>query len=292
MKLNWLAASWRKLRRRFGTKATFQMDDASTALLEELHSILDRRTSLDALSSLITTLDNEAPKLAIAEAAIGIDSSALLRIASHRRGEDLIDYLGASHKAPLVLPGQTVQEFWNNELSAVPTVSKILSSSFRRFKDEVDKLDQDFEQLKEKLSSILDEFENKHGHIYSRTTVRKTLSLMKTLDSRARVPFVPRSFFTAVSTQRDSTKTPPGFKDQGDGDFFVWVDLLFGLKQAQNAGDTFSAVILVTNDTKTDWGRTGATHPLLVAEAHALLGVPFETWTLEQFAESVSDSSS
>lgn len=257
--------------------------------LRELFLTLDRGVAIQPLPALIDNLEGglNSSSLDISKLAVGIDSSAFLRIASHNKGEDLIDYFSANHKGPLILPGQTIQEFWNNELSAVDTVSKILDGSFKKFKTDIDKLDHDFEDLKYNLQGILDSFQSDHGHVYSHSTVRKTLSLMQTLNSRARIPFAPRSYFSCLAKQRQMTKTPPGFKDSGDGDFFVWVDFLFGLKQAKDEGEIFERAILVTNDTKIDWGRPGLTHPILVAEAHAFLGVPFETWTLTKFAEKV-----
>jgi len=255
------------------------------ALLEELKAKLDREASIDALPALIDAIDGGNQSDTFQNAAIGIDSSAFLRIASHPKGEDLIDYFGATHSCPLILPGQTVQEFWNNELSAVDTVAKILAGSFDRFKKDLDRLDSDFGDLRNSLEATLNSFRDDHGAVYSEATVRKTLSLLNALQLKARVPFVPRTSFRPLAEQRQMTKTPPGFKDPGDGDFFVWVDFLLGLKQAQSAGEAFDHAILLTNDTKPDWGRPGATHPILVAEANAIVGVPFETWTLKRFAE-------
>ena len=55
------------------------------------------------------------------------------------------------------------------------------------------------------------------------------------------------------------------------------------------AGATPSKLILVTNDGKIDWCREGEAHPVLCAEAKALLGVDFEIWTLDKFAVSVAN---
>lgn len=55
------------------------------------------------------------------------------------------------------------------------------------------------------------------------------------------------------------------------------------------AGATPSKLILVTNDGKIDWCREGEAHPVLCAEAKALLEVDFEIWTLDKFAASVAN---
>lgn len=286
--LNRLEEIWQKLQQIFGIETSAgSMIEVENALLESLKSKLDREAPIDALAALIDAIDGGNQSDTFQNAAIGIDSSAFLRIAHHPKGEDLIDYFGATHSGPLILPGQTVQEFWNNELSAVDTVAKTLSGSFDRFKKDLAKLDSDFGDLRNSLENALDAFRDDHGAVYSEATVRKTLSLLNTLQSKARVPFAPRTYFRPLAEQRQMTKTPPGFKDPGDGDFFVWVDFLLGLKHAQSAGEVFDKAILLTNDTKADWGRPGATHPILVAEAHLIVGVPFETWTLKKFAEKV-----
>lgn len=283
---NRLEEIWLKLQQKFGTETSPSfVNTMDSALLEELKAKLDREASIDALPALIDAIDGGNQTEAFQNAAIGIDSSAFLRIANHPKGEDLIDYFGATHSCPLILPGQTVQEFWNNELSAVDTVAKTLAGSFDRFKKDLDKLDSDFGDLRGSLENALNSFRDNHGAVYSEATVRKTLSLLNALQAKARVPFAPRTAFRPLAEQRQMTKTPPGFKDPGDGDFFVWVDFLLGLKQAQNAGEAFEKAILLTNDTKPDWSRPGATHPILVAEAHAIVGVPFETWTLKKFAD-------
>jgi hypothetical protein len=114
---------------------------------------------------------------------------------------------------------------------------------------------------------------------------------LEVVQKRARVSFASRVAFAEIALHRKRTKTPPGFKDEGDGDFFVWVDLLSGLQQAQEAGETFAKVVLVTLDRKIDWMREGAAHPILVSEVRALFGVPFEIWNIDQLASEVASSS-
>ncbi|MFD1157546.1 PIN-like domain-containing protein [Roseovarius aestuarii] len=279
---------WPKLLQKFGIETSAGLvNEMDLALLEEIKAKLNREISIDALPALIDAIDGGNQSDTFQNAAIGIDSSAFLRIANHPKGEDLIDYFGATHSCPLILPGQTIQEFWNNELSAVDTVAKTLAGSFDRFNKDLDRLDSDFSDLRNSLQTALDSFRDDHGTVYSEATVRKTLSLLNALQSKARVPFAPRTSFRPLAEQRQMTKTPPGFRDPGDGDFFVWVDFLLGLKQAQSAGEVFDKAILLTNDSKPDWGRPGSTHPILVAEANAIVGVPFETWTLKKFADKV-----
>lgn len=91
-----------------------------------------------------------------------------------------------------------------------------------------------------------------------------------------------------LATHRKRTKTPPGFKDDGDGDFFIWVDLLTGLQLARASSRQFSRAVLVSGDRKLDWSRNGIAHPILVAEVRALLNVPFEIWPTQKLADAVA----
>ena len=43
---------------------------------------------------------------------------------------DLRDYLETSHAGPLVLPGQVVQEFWNNTVAVIDTVSRSVKKKY------------------------------------------------------------------------------------------------------------------------------------------------------------------
>lgn len=118
--------------------------------------------------------------------------------------------------------------------------------------------------------------------------IRKTLALLETLAKKASTPYAPRLRFQGIAALRKSTKTPPGFRDEGDGDFYIWVDFLTGLQKAQSDKQAFSRVVLVTMDRKIDWSRAGVAHPILVAEVKALLNVPFEIWTIDRLAKEIA----
>ena len=98
----------------------------------------------------------------------------------------------------------------------------------------------------------------------------------------------PRAPFQEIGALRKRTRTPPGFRDDGDGDFFIWVDLLTGLLDAQVRGDKYGRVALVSLDKKVDWSRAGIAHPILVAEVRTLLNVPFEIWTIDKLATEIA----
>jgi len=251
-------------------------------------SVLDRQVACDALGALVSALKPEPSKIELHETAIGLDANAFLRLAGHAKSVDIIDYLGTRHNGPLVLPGQAIQEFWNNQLQVVDTVAASLRKQFEGFKASLAKVDRIFETYTGQIDALLDQFSAEHGHVYDEATVRRTLSLLEVLTKKATVAYVQRMLFRDIGELRKRTKTPPGFKDEGDGDFFIWVDLLAGLLDAQVKGQKFKRVTFVSLDKKVDWSRAGMAHPILVAEMQALLNVPFEIWTISDLADEIA----
>ncbi|MEZ5829673.1 MAG: hypothetical protein R3D05_00665 [Dongiaceae bacterium] len=255
---------------------------------KRLIEVLDRQVRCDSLNALVSAMKSESSTIALKDTAIGLDSSVFLRLAGHSKSVDIIDYLSSRHSAPLILPGQAIQEFWNNQLHAVETVAATLKKQFDTFKASLSKVDQDFGSYAGQIDALLDEFSVEHGHVYDEATVRKTLSLLEVLAKKGSVTYAPRAMFDAIGGLRKRTKTPPGFKDDGDGDFYIWVDLLTGLLEAQVKGEKYQRVVLVSLDKKVDWSRAGMAHPILVAEIRSLLDVPFEIWTIERLATEVA----
>lgn len=271
-----------------------EQSERSMNRLDLLERVLDRNhpvATLQALRAALAGRSVEAKRgRSLSSLAFGLDTNILLRIgkADHKT-TDLFDYLVTSHQGPLILPGQVVQEFWNNTISVVDTVAKSLKKRFDDLQRDIARtgMHDDFEQ---RFRDLLSEYEEHYGFIYDPRTVEKFAEFFEMLESKARVAYVPRSRFERLVSMRSSTKTPPGFKDDGDGDFFVWADFLLGLLESRAAGAEFTGVVLITEDTKADWSSGGSAHPILVAEVAALLEVPLETWTLEKFNRSLGEA--
>ena len=257
---------------------------------KRLLEVLDRRIACEALNSLVSALQPVPSSLPLSETAIGLDANAFLRIPTHAKAEDIIDFLSAAHTAPLIIPGQAIQEFWNNQLQAVDTVASSLQKKFDAFRVELSKLDPQFGEFVLRIQESLNEFSAEYGHVFDEGLRRKTASFLKLLETRALVPYAPRLRFQELAAQRKRTRTPPGFKDDGDGDFFIWVDLLTGLQLARARSHSFSRAVLVSGDRKIDWSRNGVTHPILVAEVGALLNVPFEIWPIQKLADAIASA--
>jgi len=114
----------------FGIRRQGAESTSDEALHEELSALLDRKTSVESLATLVKAMDPpEKAAVVLSEVAIGLDSSVFLKLGDPRYSADISDYLESEHKGPLILPGQAIQEFWNNHLGAVLTLSQTLKKN-------------------------------------------------------------------------------------------------------------------------------------------------------------------
>lgn len=257
--------------------------------LEQIIEVLDRRipasgpSAVKALSSAMSTPQGEGKD--IKHAAFTIDSSALLRMARDPKNYDVIDFL-LTLDTPTVLPGQTLQEFWNNRLEYVHTIGSEFSKRFAPFQDYIKRSAGKFGTLEQELNDWLNKVEEEFLHRYDEPTARSVSKLISLLEGNILCDFAPRELLSHVAEQRKKTKTPPGFRDSADnyGDFYVWTDTLYSLQiYATNRGGVdFNQVILISNDQKLDWISHDIPHPALTSEIACLFHVPFQIWTYEK----------
>ncbi len=76
--------------------------------LQKVIDVLDRRVGIPALEALVSAVKGSNIEVALATSAIAIDANVFLRIPSHRKSSDIMDYLTGVHQNPLVVPGQTI----------------------------------------------------------------------------------------------------------------------------------------------------------------------------------------
>jgi len=264
------------------------IDPATKDALERLEAVLDRRIEIAAIVALANAVNGRLRKPPnVKRVAIGVDSSVFMRMATDRRSADILDYL-PRHEAPLIIPGQVIQEFWNNQLRVVETVSDAVKRRFDALAVEMRKVDAGFGDFEQHMLEMLGRFQSEYGYVYDENTRNNVAKMLAILQDGAFCTFVPRTDFSRLAESRKRTRTPPGFKDDMDGDFFVWADFLFGLLVCASRGESFEQVVLLTNDRKVDWSAAGTPHPLLSAEVDALFGVPFDLWTLDEFAGEIA----
>lgn len=250
---------------------------------KRLARVLDRGEEIDSLTALIDAV-NAKPDLRddsfeFQDTAIGLDTNVFLRIADDTNS---VDYLSSNHKAPVIIPGQSIQEYWNNRPNAQSSLTNELKTKFGKFKKCMEKFDDRFDDYVTKFDNLIKEFTKEHGPMYDKNFIQKVNSMLSAFNEKENVivPYVSRALFEGITTQRQKTKTPPGFRDgnYNDGDFYIWVDLLKGIHLAQLKNKTFNRVVLVTDDEKSDWSQSKIAHPILVAEMKVLFDVPFEIW--------------
>lgn len=256
----------------------------------DLTALLERRSGFDPLGGLIDALDPAPIEIPLGQIAIVFDTSAILRLPSLGKSDDIVDYLRTKHTGPVVVPGQVVQEFWNNHGNFIRTAAANLRQKVQDLKGAVEGLGSDVSEFAGKLDSVMDEFELAYGNVYEEGIARKTRTVLGALREKAIVSFANRDRFYRFADQRQKTKTPPGFQDAGDGDFFIWLDALSGLHSARSKRQRFSGVALVSFDKKKDWLSNGIPHPLLASEIKALFGAKFMVWDLNRLVTEVTEA--
>jgi hypothetical protein len=250
----------------------------STAASDAVRGVLARQVSVPALSALRGAISaHQSLPGSDKTIAFGFDSGVLLRLL---RSTEALDYLGGRHQGPLILPAQTVQEFWNNQVAVILTKAASVRRKFDDLDKELRELADEFEEFRDAIHAVLESFEERFGDVYSERTVQGIVGMIEVLQEKCLFSQPARDGFLEMAESRKRTKTPPGFKDAGDGDFFVWVEFLCGLGEVRAADIEFHTAVLLTEDRKADWSQGGRAHPVLAAEVAAVAGVPLEIWDL------------
>lgn len=253
-----------------------------------LLNVLTRAVPIPALEALSIAVKGARPEPKLDESAIVIDANVFLRIPAHRKSSDIMDHLVLVHQMPVVIPGQVIQEFWNNHLAATDSVYRKVSTKHADILREVGKFEDAGVANISKITEALEEFKESNEHVFDPEIIGKASSFLDRLPGKAMVPFFPRALLSDLALTRKKSKTPPGFRDEGDGDFLVWVDMLWGLSEAKLEGAQFANVILLTYDSKPDWVRGTMPHPILIAEAKAALEAEFYIWNLDKLSEEIA----
>lgn len=253
-----------------------------------LRSVLSWDVPIPALESVTRALSvSKRPQVITRNAAICFDSNVFLNLGKGRTGADLVDYFGGLHQGPIILPNQVLLELWNNQLNGVEEYVGRLSREFRQLSTSIQEIDPGYSTLKDGASHLVQTFQEDFGHLLDENTRTDLNALLEMFSKKAIVSQVSRSDFHSIAALRKRTKTPPGFKDDGDGDFFVWAEFLNGLLDAKSRGLDFDVAVLVTDDVKKDWSTHGTAHPILNAEVSALVDVPLHTTTLKELKTSI-----
>lgn len=262
--------------------------DAWDEALTHVWDVLNRNAPVAPLQYLSASLSQTRKLGDVQRLAFGFDTNAMFRLGLGNAGADMLDYLRTRRGGPIIVPGQTLQEVWNNQLAGLLPLAKGLQVRFRDLETETLKLGERFGQRGEEVRAAVRALVEEYPETFDDDAEKAFQDTLELFLQVASVPFVPRLEFGQLAQTRKSSRTPPGFKDVGDGDFFVWADFLYGLRMSDP--DRMQGVVLVTNDTKPDWSRNGVAHPILTAEAVAVTAKPFELWTLPELTSYVRRS--
>ena len=203
-------------------------------LVEPLRSILNLEVELDHLGKLREALKSSTQDtVPDSSIAIGLDTNVLLNLGKGRQGPDMVDYLSQQHQGPVILPAQALVEFWNNKLSSIQGLAERLQSAFDNLRQTIRELDPGYRRFAEGADALMEQFREQYGHVFDERLATQVITLLDGLDGRAIVPHLPRDLLVGIAEQRQATKTPPGFRDSGDGDFTVWAEFLHGLQLAR-----------------------------------------------------------
>jgi len=259
------------------------------AQVNRVWNLLDRNASdFDVLGAAVDSLSVPATAPFPAPIAIGLDTNALFRIVRHRNNAEIVDLLSRS-RSRLVLPGQAVQEFWNNKLVAIESLGKKATDLLGNLSKEIDQIAEelDNDEELEALTVALAAFASNHKELTGGALVGAMKSMFAMLQEKSICEFVPRRRFLELGNTRLLTKTPPGFKDAPLlGDYYVWADFLLGLCVAgftkPRRASPQREVVFVSEDRKFDWEVKGQPHPLLVAEIRQLVGATLRVLSVEE----------
>lgn len=246
---------------------------------------LNRSAELELLQELYNGLakDRRPPLAVESKLAFGFDTNAIFRLGLGPQGPNALDYLSERHEGPVIIPGQAIQEVWNNFLAGVEPKAKSVHKKLAELKSEMQSIGQELGPLGRVAKDAIQELIDSHGDWTDPAALAEFDGTLKTLLNVAEVAQVPRDEFYKLAQVRKETKTPPGFRDDARnfGDYFIWADFLYGLAKADLSN--VDAVVFVTNDQKQDWSRNNVPHPILVSEARAITGKEFRLWSLDNF---------
>lgn len=263
------------------------MNKENNRAFQRILGVLGRSNSVNPLNAFDSILvQGQRPINDISNVAIGFDANSILRLATHKKMDDILDIIQVK-KLLCIVPEQALQEFWNNELAVADSVNRKIKTKVDEIKKYLSESGVYEAQEIKNIENELIKLEANHGYLMDPKYREKTKNVFEFFSIAATVVTTPRDKLIEIANLRKKTKTPPGFKDDGYGDFFCWVDLIFAL-MINRKKYNFENVLWVTSDKKMDWSRESIPHPILSAEMKTLVGANLYTCDLDKLAELAS----
>lgn len=150
---------------------------------QDLENVLTRSSSIDPVTPLIASLDVEADEVDLDRVAIGFDTNALLRVVGHRKSYEVIDYFGRARNAPTILPGQSVQEFWNNQSKGYGSVANKIRADFANLSRTIQSIDDRFDDFSLRFDELFSQFRGSFENVFDEDEQRSTKEFFENLRS-------------------------------------------------------------------------------------------------------------
>lgn len=252
----------------------------------------------DLAKSHLNALDAQPPDSLNDISAIGLDTNILKAL---RREAIFADRLSLRLKAQgvsLVVPGQSILEFWNNH--------KIFASDdWSSFKSDLTRLTKRIENSNatgehaETVSGIGRLVDGLSSDLQAERApeyLGVSQNLIRSLLEFASQPMVSRLKFADLARIRFSSKIPPGFEDDKNktapyGDFFVWCDFLLGA-MCIAPSEVRHKYLWVTDELKPDWKTGTGGHPALIEEFNWIHGGELSIVTYRELKSLIEEADS
>lgn len=276
------------------------MSGATTeSYVRRLKRVICRELEVPIGSFLYAAIDNSTMRdySNLQTCAVCLDSNLLIKVLANSKRDQFIDYFRIRHSGPLIVSAQTLQEFWKNYHNSLETVSRDIEGKLAALTQALNALEGLFDEYRTSIVAVINDFKQENEHVFSKDMEKHVLNFLTVLHEKGIEAQAPRSELFAAAAQRRASKTPPGFKDKeySEGDFFVWLDFLYGLLIASDDSrysGSITRAVFVTEDRKIDWVKGKEAHPVLAAEVGALVGIPLEIWTLKELFAALDQSTS
>ncbi|MFS0730053.1 PIN-like domain-containing protein [Curtobacterium sp. 1P10AnD] len=205
--------------------------------LSEVESALFQRMAMSRLSveHHLAALAEDATVDVLTLAGVGFDTNVLKVFRNDGVWTESMLVSLKSNSVAVIVPGQSVLEYWNNHKVFASEEWATFGADFARLARKLENggLDRQnsaaVQDIQTRIASIADDLEAEKSPDY----LKKSLELMELLLEGARKPMVSRSMFSGLARARQESRMPPGFADERSkssslGDFYVWCDFLLG----------------------------------------------------------------
>lgn len=227
--------------------------------------------------------------------AIGLDTNVLKRLRHDAIWAERMALALQLQSVALIIPGQVVNEYWNNHRVFAGEDWASFGNDFKRLAGKLDGIslrrqgDAIVEEIQILISGMSDELDSERSPDY----LEKSRALMEVLLAASIKPMASRLRFSELASARSLSRTPPGFADEksksaSHGDFYVWIDYLLGVILLDSPSDR-PHCIWVTDDSKPDWKTGTDGHPALLEEFQYVTGHSLSIISSKDFRQQVED---